>query len=587
MRVANRATLVSKPRLLLFFGLVGFLLWCGSARAAGRVFADATVSLERGRIVETLGPDWSTRWLALRVSGSGRLVWIIPVVPGTRADGMGADFIWGLESSTAPRVRPPKAAPVCDAKASPIENTAELSDTQALAPSEIGVLDSPSAVAAFVGDRGLAFDAEDEAELAEYGPFLAVVYDVAGPSWTETLRLALPEAAPPVELSWLGSGVEVTLYTLAEGRAHASNADQLDTNDLDVTFQLADEKSNYIEQRRSQLLTGGGVRFLPEASGTTPLFGWSVLPNQSGAVEPAVKTYLGRAAPSAVDACFGAILDAAASLDPVGPACAPGSLAVVPGAPPCQESAAPGQISAQSLRCGEADDLALAFAGFHVGAVRVTRQYTLTGPSSPSPLVMSVDVPFDQSLLVTADHYDNKGCVIGGSGGAPGAGGSGWSGDGGYGNSSYGPDPYYTEEQPVENVNVEVNCWGSTEGSGDSCSGDSSSDSEGDTCSGDSSDPADEDTCGGDSSSSSEGDTCGGDSSSGEGDTCSGDSGSSGGDSCSGDSGGGDSCSSGSGSSSDCSVTRVRRPRVKVSALTLFLMALALPLRRVTRKKRR
>jgi hypothetical protein len=579
---------VSKNRLfLLFLGLL--LLVSAPVRAAGRVFADPTVELERARIVETLGPEWATRWLSLDVKGSGRLVWVIPVVPGTRVDATGADFVWSLESSTAPRVRPPKTAPVCDGKTGSIENTAELSDP-VLGPSEIAVLDNASAVAAFVTDRGIGFDATDENELAEYGPFVAVVYDVTNPGWTDALRLALPEIAPPVELAWLGAGVEVALYTLAEGRTRAANIELIDANDLDITFELADEKSNYVSERKSQLVAGSGKRFLPEASGTTPLFGWSVLPNQGGAVEPAVKSYLERVAPKSVDACFGAVLDAVASVDLVGKACAPGALAVVPGAPPCAETVLPGVISAESLRCAAADDLALAFAGFNVGSVRVTRQYTVTGPSSPSPLVLSVEVPFDQSLLVTADQYDKKGCVIGGSGGAPGAGGSGWSGDGGYGNSPYGPDPYPVDE-PHEPVHVEVDCWGNTQtgSSDDSCSGDSSSDSEGDTCSGDSSDSsADEDTCGGDSSSSSEGDTCGGDSSSGEGDTCSGDSGSSGGDSCSGDSGGGDSCSSGSsGGSSDCSVAPVRRPRVKVSALTLFLLAIALPLRRVTRKKRR
>ncbi len=586
--VARISVAVRLRFFISFLTLLG-ICWTTPAWAAGKAFASGGVSVERARIAETLGPDWSTRWLSLRATGKGRIVFVTPVVPGTRADAVGNEWLLGLEGATAPRVRAPKAAPTCGKDVSGVENTSDLSDAT-IAPSEVGILDDPNAVGTFVKDHGLGFDPEDADNLAPYGPFLAVVYNVTTSGWTEALRLAMPTAAPPVELGWLGSGVEVTLLTLAQGRAHSSNAEEITSKDLGVTFQLSDNKSDYVARRRSKLVAGEGQLFLPEASGTTPLLGWSILPNQSGAIEPAVKSYLGRVAPSSVDACFGSVLDAQASPSHVGRACAPGALLVVPGSSDCDETIGAGKIAASTLRCDGADDLALAFSGFQVGLLRVTRQYTVTGPSSPSPLVLSIEASFDQSPLISAAAFDDKGCVLGNGAGGGGNGVPGWSGDGSQpGTSPYEPGPF-EGEQPAPDVHVEVDCWGNTQtgSNNDSCSGNSSDSSgNGDTCGGDSSSSSsDGDTCSGDSSDSSGGDTCSGDSSSGDGNTCSGDSSSSsGGDSCSGDSGG-DSCSSGSSGGDGCSVGRHRRVRMRVSALTLLLLAGLLPLRRVTGRKR-
>lgn len=551
------------------------------------VFRQPSVSVDKARLVETVGPEWSTRWLTLRVGGSGRLVWVIPVTKGTRADASGNELFWAFESATAPRIRPPKSAPLCNGSAdSLLESTAELSDAPTLAPTEIAVLDDVSAVGAFVTQQGISFDASSNAKLEPFGPFFAVVYEVTDAAWTDGLRLAMPDLAPPLETAWLGSSVEVTLFTLGEGRARP-NGEQVGVDDLNVTFQLSDEKSDYAERRKMHLTQGLGERFLTEATGSTPLFGWSVLPANQGAIEPAAKTYFSRKK-VAVDACFGAVLDAQASTSPVGRACAPGALGVVPGGEACNESVVAGEVSADSLRCGDADDLALAFAGFHLNQLRLTRDASVTGVDTPSPLLLSIEPGSTQSPLVSAENYDQKGCVLGGTGGAGGTGsGTGWSGGSGWSGGPGYPENQYPQE-PEPDTHVEVSCWGNTDSGNDSCSGDSSdSGDEGDTCGGDSSSDSGDDTCSGDSSSDSGDDTCSGDSSSGDGDTCSGDSGSSGGDSCSGDSGGGDSCSSGSSGSGDCSVARVRRPRVKVSALTLLLIGLALPLRRVTRKRRR
>ena len=594
-------------RLALPLALLACSLPARESHAGGRVLraADSPLFVSGVRVAQARAPKWTTAWLSLDVDGGpGRFVLVLPVVPGTKLDPALDAFFSALDTSTAPRIRPPKPVLACGAThESSLEDTSD-SASHTLSPVTLAVLDSLSAVDSFAVQQGVAFDAQDAAKLGSVSSsgFVAIVYDLGqGVGTTETIRVSLPAPASHLGLGLLASDTapEVSVFSIAEGRAaFTAGIDELGASALGTEWQVLAGTSSYAEDRRSTLLAAlGGVAVI-ESSGSTPLFGWNVLPGGAGALAPGVKTYFERAKKEGagiaspdlcVEPVWGAISagKGGARLSRV---CAAGSLVAVAGGQPCDELPAPGEISGAALRCGAADDVAFALSGLRADAVRITRHATVAGPATPTLADVGVGDGPAVSLVVTAASADTTGCV--GGGGASGSGGTtggagyaGYGGGGGYGASTgYDPDPI-VEPEP----HVDVSCWvqvadscgsSGSDGSGeDSCSGDSSGDAEGDTCSGDSSgSDAEGDTCSGDSSGSAEGDTCGGDSASGaEGDTCSG-----------GDTGGGgDSCSSGSSSSGgDCSVPR-RPRRLRVSALFLLFAAIALPLRRASRQRYR
>lgn len=593
-------------RLAVPLALLACSLTARESHAGGRVLTagDSTLFVSGARVAQARAPKWTTAWLSLDVDGGpGRFVLVLPVVPGTKLDPALDAFFSALDTSTAPRIRPPKPVLACGAThESSLEDTSS-SASHTLSPVTLAVLDSLSAVDSFAVQQGVAFGPEDAAKLGGVSSsgFVAIVYDLGqGVGTTETIRVSLPAPASHLGLGLLASDTapEVTVFSIAEGRAaFTPGIDELGASALGTEWQVLAGSSSYVEDRRSTLLAAlGGVAVI-ESSGSTPLFGWNVLPAGAGALAPGVKTYFDRAKKegagiASADLCVEPVWSAisagkgGARLSRV---CAAGSLVAVAGGSPCDELPAPGEISGAALRCGAADDVAFALSGLRADAVRVTRHATVAGPATPLLADVGVSEGPAVSLVVTAASADTTGCVSGG--GASGSGGTtGGAGYAGYGGGGYGASTGYDPDPIVEpEPHVDVSCWvqvadscgsnGSGDAGGDSCSGDSSSDAEGDTCSGDSSGSSDEgDTCSGDSSGSGEGDTCGGDSASGaEGDTCSG-----------GDSGGGgDSCSSGSSSGGgDCSVPR-RPRRLRVSALFLLFAAIALPLRRAGRRRGR
>lgn len=590
-----------KPALpILGLGLAG-VLFSPAAHGVGRVLSENGTAIVPSavRVVQTRSAGPSTEWLSLAVQGGpGRFALVVPVPEGTAVDPAFEAWIDALDFTTAPRIRPPSPVLECGATHSGTLEDTSTPSAATLVPSGVAVLDGPSAVASYALQQGFAFSSADTAQLAALGPtrFVAIAYDLPSAEGSiATLRFASPVPMPDLPVGLLGSLAlpELTVFTIGEGRARYSAVPELPTSELLVTWHVLAGQSDFATARQSYLASLSGAATLIEASGSTPLVGWNVLPGGAGAIAPGVKSYFERAkkegaSVNSVDLCSKPVWDAVESGKlgaRVGRVCAPGALALVPSSTPstCDENPGAGEISGGALRCGDAADAALAFAGMQADKVRLTRHTMLIGTETPLALSPTVAEGASVSLLVTCDVADSTGCLpgAGGSGGTH-SGGAGYGGQGGLG-ASTGYDPLPTPE-PDPQVNVDVSCWSNL---GDSCSGDGSDSSSDSGCSGDSSSESEGDTCSGDSSSDG-GDSCGGDSSSSEGDTCSGDSsGGADGDTCSGDSGGGDSCGSGSsGSSGDCAV-RPRPRRLKISALSLVLAALALPLRRRGRQKRR
>ncbi len=583
---------------------LALVLAASSAQGAGRVLtaSDGTIFVSSSRVAIARAPLWTTQWLSLGVEGGpGRLVVVLPVAPGTRVDPSLEAFFFAIDGVTAPRIRPPKPVLVCGAThEGSLENTSS-SPESSLAPSTIAVLDDLTQVGSFAIQQGVSLDNADVAALAATGAprFVAVVYDLGQDKGiSEPLRIAQPTASPSPHIALLASDAspDVTLFSIAEGRVGwVAGVEEIGASEVGNEWLSVDGISSYVQDRRTELLAKQGALSVVESSGSTPLFGWTVLPAGAGALAPGVKSYFEKAKKevagvSPSDLCVAPVWDAIAAGKTgarLARACAAGALVSVPdlaGAPACTEAPGAGEISVASLRCGGADDIAFALAGMRADLVSITRHATIAGPNSPDAAALALTQGPPVSLLVTAATQNPTGCTSGVGGGTASGGttgGAGYGGDGAQG--GYGASTGYWEPDPTPEPRVDVSCGvqfvescngSSSNGSDDGCSGDSSSD-DGDTCGGDSTGAGDEgDTCAGDSTGNGDADTCGGDSGSGaEGDTCSG-----------GDAGGGDSCGSGS-SGGDCSI-RSRPRRLRVSALFLLFSAVALPLRRLGRSRR-
>ncbi len=594
---------------------LSLFLACLPARAVGRVISssDGPAKLDELRVAAAFSTNQTTLWTAFRLSGSAkRVAVVLPVAPGSLVDPASEAWFRALEKATAPRVMPPSGMPACyGGSKNLIDDTAVDAPAATLHPLQVAVLDTVVDLDAFAAKNQLALSPGDRAALDIPGQrLLAVLYPLSPGSSVFTQALRVTE---PVELSTLPLGIAraagadpipFTLWTLLPGRGGMAPGAALDPADVKAVWHAFDGNSDYVDKRHDLLTAAAGASFIREASGNARLFGWTAPPGQITPIPPAADAYYSIAAQlgdttSDPASCAHSAAEArvAGSIGmPVAPACASGLLARVPldgGADPtCTEKPQAGTVDADTLRCGAADDFAMAMSGLLANQVGLTRLSGVLGSKSTTDVGIE-HLPADpRSPIVAASTYDDGGChsqATGGSGGSSswGTNGSGGSTGGGNvvvgGSGGYGNSGNYSSSSG--NVAVDMSC---TSSGSDSCSGDSSSSSS-DSCSGDSSSSSDGATCSGDSSSSSSSDSCSGDSSSSsDGATCSGDSsGSSDGATCSGDSSSssdGATCSgSSSGSGSSCALAP--GGHAHLSAWTIGLVALLLPSRRVWRRR--
>jgi hypothetical protein len=329
--------------------------------------------------------------------------------------------------------------------------------------------------------------------------------------------------------------------------------------------------------------------------------------------------------------------------------CPRADLGVVDGADTCTESPASGQTDPAMLRCGgRTDDLAVALSGMSPSATWLTRR-SMVVPKGASGAAWSVSFASGAPVapVLVASSIDLATCdwSSGSGSGASGA-GAGPSGPSGAGAGPSGnPTGGFIDYGPAYDDDADVGCgctsgavepiidgaggWGGAGGAGGAGGGDDGSyyDSSSDDCSGDTSDGYEDssDDCSGDTSDGYEdsSDDCSGDTSDGyedsSSDDCSGDtddgyedsssddcegdtSEDSSSDDCEGDTGDGDDGwtseeTSGDAMSSDsstsaCTVATHRTPPAarkrgpKLSMLTLGLLAILAPLRRMRRPDR-
>jgi hypothetical protein len=588
----------------LSFAVLGATLLASSAFAAGggaALIPSQSLKPIEERVAIATSPSRTVIWTNVRYDAkAGAFAVIVPVPTGASIDVASDAWLEALENATAPRVFPPTgASPFCSGEnGNPNVFTieGEPSHTTSPPPNAFLLADS-SAVLTWASQNGLALPAQTAAALDAItgARFLALRIDATGPGVTPTIRVVMPAGSVVLPLAVTRAGADdlrVTTYAIGGGLATPTGGLAAKLSPAEILWSAKNQTTNYLELRSNAIVTEGLAGFLTESASHTSLAESISIAKGTATIESVLSSYYERAssygdAPNDVSACIAQGAAALSSNSTLGTACPKAGLGVVDGPSSCVEG--PDGTPPDHLRCGDADDLAIALSNASPGDAWVTRFSMVIPAGSAGPdLPLTFGIGASVTPVLTAGKIDDSGCGSSSSSSTS-SGSSGMTSTSSSGGTSSG---VVNPGQPVDdwtadNSGIDVNIGGSCD-----CGGGTSSTAADttDSCSGDSG-GSQTDTCGGDSSSSS--DSCSGDSGGSQTDTCSGDSSGSsgcdsGGSSSSGcDSGGGSSGCSGGGE--DCSIgPRVhRRPAPKASVLLLGLLAVLAPLRRRGRKARK
>ncbi len=555
-------------------------------------------------------------WSQVRLDGSaGDVGVVLPIPDGTAVDWASRAFFEGLEVCTAPRILPPEGAPqVCPGDdPEPLAHVAgDLLGAATLEPNEAVILDDAPAVAAWAQARGLTLSPGLSVALQTAGVsrfFVASFSAPAGLSLTKPLRVVVPGGPPtfPLVLSQAGAQpMDVVLWAVGEGRA-ALDGTPLTLETTDLVFDVGNVSSNYPDLLAAALGSQGS-HVLQMASHEALRDTVSATPD-GPAIESFIRTYFDRAAlfgetVGAPEDCVTAAAVVLGQSSRVGTTCPRTSLGVAGGAAPCAADVVDtGEVDPGLLRCGPLpDDLAVLLSDSVPGSVWVTRVAARI-PAGAVGGDEDVTFPGGNRLdpVVAATGVDLSGC--GGSG--QGGGGSGTGAGTGSGSpSGAGPSagsgsgttvdvPIYAydgcacagsyivvgydevaEEEAPDAYYVDEGDGCSSDGR-ETYASDEYATSTPDDCAGESYDAGDsyyDDGCGCDSSDvDSAGDGCSCDAGdSGAADSCS----------CDGIDATGDGCGG-----EDCSV-RTDRKRRPINRLVYVALAIAIPLRRLSRPRR-
>ena len=600
------------------------------------------------RVAFAQTPELTTVWTSVRLDGApGPFAIVVPLPAGAFVDQSSDAWFEALEVATAPRVFPPEGlSPFCPGESgppNPFEIAADVTHKASLAPETFTLADDAAAVAAWASEQGLPVspDLQGAFGAVPAAKFLCVRFTSPGGAvLTPTMRVTAPSGLPSLPFSITRAGasdMRVSAWLVGGGRGALSDTVATSVPPSAIVWNAEQQASNYAASR-DDLLAADPDAIVLEAAGHDALLASTPIANGAATIEALMPTYFARASeygngssdPAPCTSAAKATLDAS---QPVGPACPRGDLAALAGDCAPQLPGA-GEIDPATLLCGPgADDLAVALSGavpadtlltrrtFVLAAASAGKDRTVTFPAGASkvPLVEALSVDVSDCFGGAGGNGGSggstgttsstaTGSTSSGAGGAPTGSGNGANGNAGQGGDDDETDPsVYVDTGgcactgPIDTTDTfetdDTDTYESADTSGDDCGGDSSSsssDTGGDDCGGDSSSGSDTgDDCGGDSSSSS-GDDCGGDSSSSSAwDDISSDSDDSGGPVDSGDSGASNGVSGDPGSSAgNCAVvqhrpTARRKVGVRLSALTLGVAVLLLPLRRRGTRKRR
>jgi len=542
----------------------------GPAHASGLVLGEKPVSPLSLRVATSSDGARTTRWQSMVIPAGQRVAWLVPVRPGARVDLAGEALLAALDESTAVHVaRPVGGTSACgtEGEIETIASNHPAERAQAESPTPV-LLSDETELRQFAVTQGFFVPKGAAARTFRDGfSVLALTFaSRARATTTPVVRVTDdgPGSVPLVLADTSEADVELTTWVVAEGPVQLGTRVALPSGSVAWTMM----GSTYREERTKLLVSYRGFGFLTEAAGHDLVFGpRALLPD--GTVPPSLAAaYASRVArtPGESASCSANLSRMTSHPVRFGVTCPLGALAAVPPEAACAPQAGDSDVSAATCGSNE-DDLAIAFSGKRIDRIAVTRSAGLVLAGSLGAFVSATEGQ-DKEPVVTAKLAET--CLPAKPLDPPGPTGAPSRGPQGGVAEDPGSATYYESGGCSGGGGVYVVGGGSGGGGGstDTSGAGSSSDESCDSSSTSDSSSSDDAGCGGD--------TVGGDND-GSGDACSSGSSDSS-DSC--DSGSGDSCDS-----PDASNKKGRHGKSPMSRAAFVLVALALPLRRLFRRR--
>jgi hypothetical protein len=400
--------------------LAGILL-PQSAAAMGAVFGKdgEQVALATSRIAVAESAARTALWAQVSVTGaSGGFLWVLPVRPGARVD-LGSDaWLDALDAATSPVILPGPASLACDAGGAP-ERVPPVVSAATAKPSASSIFADPESLAAFAGESGYALPEASAGPLASVfssgGLVFAATFDSAALP-THTLRVVeSAEAALPFALGAAMPTVDarVTAFVLAAESASAGPS-PLTLDPVSVVW-TGGGTSTYVDARDALVESYGGTRWLTESSLPDLLFdGVSVA--QSAPLPAVLADYFSLAGAygdtkNDPSVCASAAYATRTLTTPYAVLCPAGTLAVAPGgASPCTTDDAgdgsDGETAIEPLVCGgTSDDAAIAVAALAPSDIWLTRIDGLVTATTASDVPVTLGPAAPSSPVVTAAAF--------------------------------------------------------------------------------------------------------------------------------------------------------------------------------------
>ncbi len=341
----------------------------------------APAPLDEATVVVAVAPSKTTRWASVRIGERlERAVFLVPVRPSARVDVGSSAFLEALDEATAPRIVPPSTPSPCGLTPSGPESHVTLPSVSR-EPVDTALLESADDVLAYV--RGwqielpLPTSLRIEA-LAERGFHFVAAAHVALSEGDILAPLRVVDDAPaelPLFLLRAGTRpIRLKAFVFGAGRASFGHAEMVTIDAADVRFGRKGA-SSYPSVLEEALEGGAKKRWVVESAGHEAVFSATALPRSTRPIPSLVKAYLSRANLGEAHAlsCESSMASLANRPERVGVACHP-SLWEGDG---CIEEVRPGELGAELFRCGEADDLALALSGQRPSELVLTRATSL------------------------------------------------------------------------------------------------------------------------------------------------------------------------------------------------------------------
>ncbi|MGH7437109.1 MAG: DUF2330 domain-containing protein, partial [Polyangiaceae bacterium] len=291
--------------LLVLTAVGGHAAWSHAASACGGCFSITTrpTVVDAHRMAFAITQAQTVLWDQIHYSGDpSEFAWVLPVKPGARIELSRDEFFAALDASTQPLVNYTATGPGCvlagcssaGSNGAGGSGTVQVLSQQVVGPYETVTLRStdPGALASWLAMHQFALTPAIEPMIAQYisegFDFIALrLRPQCGEQSMQPVRVVTPGADPSLPLRMVAAGVGaqvgIVLYVLGEGRWRPQNFDEVLFDDSKLTWDLANNISNYETLAQSLMAQNGGRSFLTEGADQADLHGWVPMhPDLSG-----------------------------------------------------------------------------------------------------------------------------------------------------------------------------------------------------------------------------------------------------------------------------------------------------------------